>query len=184
MMQNPLDLSQADLSGLMEVGQTVADVGAIGGSNNPLGGVGELLNTAERLLNVWGQFNNKVGESGMMLAKLRGMIDPQDQGGFIPSGQIIDATVYRPVDSPPITIPSPDEPSPEPEPAPAPTVEPIKLYSTMLGYLSKLADKDSPFKDLTLKDALELARANKTLVLGAIEEELPKLLNSDDRATQ
>ena len=50
----------------------------------------------------------------------------------------------------------------------------------MLGYLSKLADKDSPFKDLTLKDALELARANKTLVLGAIEEELPKLLGSDD----
>ena len=183
MMQNPLDLSQADLSGLMEVGQTVADVGAIGGSNNPLGGVGEILNTAERLLNVWGQFNSKVGESGMVLARLRGMIDPEEQGGTVPGGQIIDAAVYRPVDSRPITIPSRDEPPQEPEPAPAPTVEPIKLYSTMLGYLSKLADPDSPFKDLTLKDALELARANKTLVLGAIEEELPKLLNSDDRVT-
>jgi hypothetical protein len=184
MMQNPLDLSQADLSGLMEVGQTVADVSAIGGSNNPLGGVGELLNTAERLLNVWGQFNSKVGESGMVLARLRGMIDPEDQGGTIPSGQIIDAAVYRPVDSRPVTIPSPDEPPKEPEPAPAPTVEPIKLYSTMLGYLSKLADKDSPFKDLTLKDALELARANKTLVLGAIEEELPKILGSHGRSDE
>ena len=183
MMQNPLDLSQADLSGLMDAGRTVADVSSIGGSNNPLGGVGDLLNTIERVINVWGQVNNKVNESGMTIAKLRGMIDPQDQGGFVPSGQIIDATVYRPVDSLPITLPSPDEP-PEPEPAPAPTVEPIKLYSTMLGYLSKLADPESPFKDLTLKDALELARANKTLVLGAIEEELPKLLGSDDRVKE
>ena len=183
MMQNPLDLSQADLSGLMDAGRPVADVSSIGGSNNPLGGVGDLLNTIERVINVWGQVNNKVNESGMTIAKLRGMIDPQDQGGFVPSGQIIDATVYRPVDSLPITLPSPDEP-PEPEPAPAPTVEPIKLYSTMLGYLSKLADPESPFKDLTLKDALELARANKTLVLGAIEEELPKLLGSDDRVKE
>ena len=182
MMQNPLDLTQGDLSGLMEVGQTVADVSAMGGSNNPLGGVGELLNTLERVINVWGQVNSRVNESGMTIAKLRGMIDPQDQGDFIPTGQIIDATVYRPVDPPPVTQPAPDEPPPGPEPAPAPTVEPIKLYSTMLGYLSKLADPDSPFKDLTLKDALELARANKTLVLGAIEEELPKLLGSDDRA--
>jgi hypothetical protein len=182
MMQNPLDLSQADLSGLMEVGHTVADASAIGGGNNPLSGVGELLNTIERVINVWGQVNNKVNESGMTIAKLRGMIDPQDQSGFVPSGQIIDATVYRPVDSPPITVPSPDEPTPDPEPAPAPTVEPIKLYSTMLSYLSKLADPDSPFRDLTLKDALELARANKTLVLGAIEEELPKILGLDGRS--
>ena len=119
-------------------------------------------------------------ESGATIAKLRGMVDPQDQGGFIPTGQIID--VYRPAGPPPVTTPSPG-PSPEPEPAPAPTVEPIKLYSTMLGYLSKLADPESPFKDLTLKETLELARANKTLVLGAIEEELPKLLGSDDRAS-
>ena len=181
MMQNPLDLSQADLSGLMEVGQTVADVGAIGGSNNPLGGIGEALNTVERIFNMWGEFNSKVGESGMVLAKLRGMIDPQDQGGFVPTGQIIDATVYRPVDSPPITLPSPDEPPQEPEAAPEPTVDPMQLYLRLLGRLEKLADKDSPFKDLTLEDALVLAKANKNLVLGAIAEELPKILAPDDR---
>ena len=83
-MQNPLDLSQADLSGLMEVGQTVADVGAIGGSNNPLGGVGELLNTIERVINVWGQVNNKVNESGMTIAKLRGISIRRTRAGLFP----------------------------------------------------------------------------------------------------
>ena len=181
MMQNPLDLSQADLSGLMEVGQTVADVSSIGGSNSPLGGVGELLNTVERILNVWGQVNHKVNESRMTIAKLRGMIDPQAQGGSIPSGQVVDATVYRPVDSPPITLPSPDEPPKEPEPAPAPTVEPMRLYATMLRYLK---DVSEAFPELTMAEALELARSQKTLIINAIEEELPKLLNSDDRATR
>ncbi len=180
-MQNPLDLTRGDLAGLMEAGRTMADMGAVGGSNNPLSGVGEALNTLERIINVWGQVNNKVAESGMTIARLRGMIDPQEQGGVIPSGQIIDATVYRPVDFAPIVTPSPDEPPPTPQPEAAPSVDPIKLYSTMLGYLSKLADPESPFKDLTLSDALELARANKTLVLGAIEEELPKLLETNGR---
>ena len=165
MMQNPLDLTQGDLAGLMDAGRTVADVGAIGGSNNPLGGVGEMLNTVERIINVWGQVNHKVAESGMTIAKLRGMIDPQDQGGFIPTGQIIDATAHQAV-----TTPRPDEPQPEP----APTVDPLQLYLRLLGRLETLAEPDSPFKDLTLKDALDLAKANKTLVLGAIEEELTR----------
>jgi hypothetical protein len=181
MMQNPLDLTQGDLQGLMEAGQTLANIPGVGGGSSPLGGVGELLNQGERLLNLWGQFNEHLTKSGDMIVKLRSAeglgIDPPAQGSFFPAGPVIEPGVYRP----PITTPTPEpEPEPLPEPAPTPTVEPIKLYSTMLGYLSKLADKDSPFKDLTLKDALELARANKTLVLGAIEEELPKLLGSDD----
>lgn len=184
MMQNPLDLTQGDLAGLMEAGRTVADVGAIGGSNNPLGGVGEMLNTVERILNVWGQVNHKVAESGMTIAKLRGMVDPQDQGGFIPSGQIIDATVYRPADSQPVTAPRPDEPPDDPQPEPAPTVDPLQLYLRLLGRLEALAEPDSPFKDLTLKDALDLAKANKTLVLGAIEEELPKILGTNGRSDE
>lgn len=185
MMQNPLDLGQADLSGLMEAGQAVADVASLGGSNNPLGGVGDLLNTLERIINVWGQVNNKVSESGMTIAKLRGMIDPQDQSSFIPSGQIIDASVYRPAERPPVTIPTPDDPpAPSPQPEPAPTVEPLQLYLTLLGRLETLANPDSPFRDLTLKDVLELAKANKTLVLGAIEEELPKILEPYGRSNE
>jgi len=176
MMQNPLDLTQGDLQGLMEAGQTLANVPGVGGGSSPLGGIGELLNTGERFLNLWGKLNKLRSAEGLG-------IDQPAQGGFFPSGQIIEGGVYQPPERP-VTTPSEPEPEPLPEPGPTPTVEPIKLYSTMLGYLSKLADKDSPFKDLTLKDALELARANKTLVLGAIEEELPKLLGSDDGPRQ
>jgi len=183
MMQNPLDLSQGDLQGLMDAGQTVANITGGGGGSSPLGGVGELLETIQKGLNMFEQFQGSVEKFGTTIAKLRSAeglgIDPPAQGGFFPSGQIIEGGVYRPPERT-VTTPSEPEPEPLPEPGPTPTVEPIKLYSTMLGYLSKLADKDSPFKDLTLKDALELARANKTLVLGAIEEELPKLLGSDD----
>jgi hypothetical protein len=183
MMQNPLDLTQGDLQGLMEAGQTLANIPGVGGGSSPLGGIGELLNTGERFLNLWGKLNEHFVTSTAMVVKLRSAeglgIDPPAQGSFFPSGQIIEGGVYQPPERT-VTTPSEPEPEPLPEPGPTPTVEPIKLYSTMLGYLSKLADKDSPFKDLTLKDALELARANKTLVLGAIEEELPKLLGSDD----
>ena len=188
MMQNPLDLTQGDLRGLMEAGQTLANIPGVGGGSSPLGGVGELLNTAERFLELYKGFTETTDKFGTTIKGLRSAeglgIDPPAQGGFFPSGQIIEGGVFRPPEQT-VNIPSPaPEPEPQPEPAPAPTVEPIKLYSTMLGYLSKLADKDSPFKDLTLKDALELARANKTLVLGAIEEELPKLLGSDDGSRQ
>lgn len=185
-MQNPLDLTRGDLAGLMEAGQTIADAANVTGNANPLGGIGEILNTVERGFGLWDQFNKRMAESGMILSRLRSAeqlgIDPPDQGGFFPPGPIIEGNVYRPPTDP-VTLPTPDEPEPPPGPQPKPTetIEPIKLYSTMLGYLSKLADPNSPFKDLTLGDALELARANKTLVLGAIEEELPKILGTNGR---
>ena len=167
MMQNPLDLTQGDLQGLMEAGQTLANIPGVGGGSSPLGGVGELINQGERLLNRWGQFNEHLTKSGDMIVKLRSAeglgIDPPAQGGFFPSGPVIDAGVYRP----PVTTPTP-------EPGPAPTVEPIKIYAKALGWLAELPG------DMTMKEALELARSNKGMILGAIEKELPNLIGSDD----
>jgi len=171
MMQNPLDLTQGDLQGLMEAGQTLANIPGVGGGSSPLGGVGELINQGERFLNLWGQFNEHLTKSGEMIFKLRSAeglgIDPPAQGSFFPAGPVIDAGVYRP----PVTTPTPE---PEPVPGPAPTVEPIKIYAKALGWLAELPG------DMTMKEALELARSNKGMILGAIEKELPNLIGTDD----
>jgi len=177
MMQNPLDLTQGDLQGLMEAGQTLANIPGVGGGSSPLGGVGELINQGERLLNLWGQFNQHLTKSGDMIMKLRSAeglgIDPPAQGSFFPSGQIIESGVYQPPERP-VTTPSEPEPEPLPEPGPAPTVEPIKIYAKALGWLAELPG------DMTMKEALELARSNKGMILGAIEKELPNLIGSED----
>jgi len=174
-MQNPLDLTQTDLRGLMEAGQTLANIPGVGGGSSPLGGIGELLDTAERFFNLFDRFNKGAAEFGGTIAKLRGAeglgIDPPVQGAFFPAGPVIDADVYRPPQA--VTTPTPD-PEPQRQPGPAPTVEPVKIYAKALGWLASLPG------DMTMKEALELARDNKGMILRAIEKELPSLIGSDD----
>jgi hypothetical protein len=177
MMQNPLDLTQTDLRGLMEAGQTLANIPGVGGGSSPLGGIGELLDTAERFFNLFDRFNKGAAEFGGTIAKLRGAeglgIDQPAQGSFFPAGPVIDAGVYRPPQA--VTTPGPDpEPEPQPQPGSAPTVEPVKIYAKALGWLASLPG------DMTMKEALELARDNKGMILRAIEQELPSLIGSDD----
>ena len=177
MMQNPLDLTQTDLRGLMEAGQTLANIPGVGGGSSPLGGVSELLDTAERFFNLFDRFNAGVNQFGTTITKLRGAeglgIDPPVQGAFFPAGPVIDADVYRP--PPTVTTPTPDpEPLPAPLPGPAPTVEPVRIYAKALGWLASLPG------EMTMKEALELARDNKGMILRAIEQELPSLIGSDD----
>jgi len=176
-MENPMDFTQGDLAGLMEAGQTLANISGSGGGSSPLGGVGELLDTVQRILNMAGQFNDSVDRFGSTIAKFKGMDMPgmnqQQQGEFFPAGQVIDGDLYRPPERP-ITTPSPEpDPLPEPEPGPAPTLEPQKVYSKALGWLAQLPE------EMTMKEALELARSNKGMILGAIEKELPDLLGTD-----
>jgi len=173
MMQNPLDLTQTDLRGLMEAGQTLANIPGVGGGSS--GGIGELLNTAERFLNLFERFNDGFQKAGITIKGLRSAeglgIDPPVQGSFFPAGPVIEAGVYRPPEA--VTTPTPD-PEPEPQPGPAPTVEPVKIYAKALGWLASLPG------DMTMKEALELARDNKGMILRAIEQELPSLIGSDD----
>ena len=94
MMQNPLDLTQTDLRGLMEAGQTLANIPGVGGGSSPLGGISEMLDTAERFFNLFDRFNKGAAEFGGTIAKLRGAeglgIDQPAQGSFFPAGQVID----------------------------------------------------------------------------------------------
>jgi len=179
MMQNPLDLSQGDLRGLMEGVQTVANIPGVGGGSSPLGGVSELLDTAERFFNLFDRFNAGVNQFGTTITKLRGAeglgIDQPAQGSFFPPGQVIGAGVYTPPQT--VTTPRPD-PEPEPEPAPPATMQPVKIYAKALGWLASLPG------EMTMKEALELARENKGLILGAIEKELPSLIGSNDGPQQ
>jgi len=175
MMQNPLDLTQTDLRGLMEAGQTLANIPGVGGGSS--GGIGELLNTAERFLNLFERFNDGFQKAGITIKGLRSAeglgIDPPVQGSFFPAGPVIEAGVYRPPQA--VTTPGPDpEPEPQPKPGPAPTVEPVKIYAKALGWLASLPG------EMTMAEALELARDNKGMILGAIEKELPSLIGSDD----
>jgi hypothetical protein len=176
MMQNPLDLTQGDLQGLMEAGQTLANIPGVGGGSSPLGGVGELLETIQKGLNMFEQFQGSVEKFGTTIAKLRSAeglgIDPPVQGGFFPAGQIIDGGVYTPPERV-VDMPSPDQ-EPVPGPGPAPTVEPVKIYAKALGWLASMPG------EMTMSEALELARDNKNMILGAIEKELPNLLGADD----
>ena len=80
--------------------------------------------------------------------------------------------VYRPPDQV-TTTPTNPEPAPAPEPEPVPAVQPVKVYAKALGWLAQLPPEK------TMKEALELARSNKGMILGAIEEELPDLLSAD-----
>jgi|TARA_R110000824_G_scaffold42056_4_gene124385 hypothetical protein len=177
-MQNPipLDLTQANLGGLMEAGQAIANIPGATGGSSPLGGIGDMLNTVERVLNLANQFNDSFDRFGMTIAKFKGMDMPglqQDQGGFFPQGQVIDGDIYRPPSTvtADITEPKPRPTEPDQEPT---TVEPIKVYSKALGWLAQLPE------DMTMKEALELARTNKGMILGAIEKELPDLLGNPD----
>jgi len=175
MMQNPLDLTQTDLRGLMEAGQTLANIPGVGGGSS--GGIGELLNTAERFLNLFERFNDGFQKAGITIKGLRSAeglgIDPPVQGSFFPAGPVIEGGVYRPPEA--VTTPTPDpEPEPQPQPGPAPTVEPVKIYAKALGWLASLP------AEMTMAEALELARDNKGMILGAIEKELPSLIGSDD----
>jgi hypothetical protein len=183
-MQNPLDLTQTDLRGLMEAGQTLANIPGVGGGSS--GGIGELLNTAERFLNLFERFNDGFQKAGTTIKGLRSAeglgIDPPVQGSFFPAGSVIDASagtvtvsagpdVYRP--PPVITTPTP-EPQPQPQPGPAPSVDPVKIYAKALGWIASLPG------EMTMAEALELARDNKGMILGAIEKELPSLIGADD----
>ena len=58
-----------------------------------------------------------------------------------------------------------------PPPAPAPPLSPLKIYSRVLGELAKLPP------ETTAGEALELARANKELVLSGIQAALPGLMD-------
>jgi hypothetical protein len=175
MMQTPLDLTQTDLRGLMEAGQTLANIPGVGGGSS--GGIGELLNTAERFLNLFERFNDGFQKAGITIKGLRSAeglgIDPPVQGSFFPAGPVIEGGVFRPPEQ--TVTPTPDpEPEPQPQPGPAPTVEPVKIYAKALGWIASLPG------EMTMAEALELARDNKGMILGAIEKELPSLIGSDD----
>ena len=90
-MQNPvpLDLTQANLSGLMEAGQAIANIPGAAGGSSPLGGLGETLDTVQRLLDMAGQFTDRVDHFANVINKYRNMDMPgmqQDQGGFFSAG--------------------------------------------------------------------------------------------------
>ena len=164
-MQNPLDFTQGDLAGLMEAGQTIANIPGVGGGSSPLG------DTVQKGLNMFEQFQQSVDKFGTTIARLRGAegLGQPAQGGF-PTGQIIEGGVYRPPEQ--VTT-TPSDPVPPPEPEPVPAIQPVKVYAKALGWLAQLPP------DMTMKEALELARSNKGMILGAIEKELPDLLSAD-----
>ena len=176
-MENPMDFTQGDLAGLMDAGQALVNMPGVSSGSSPMGGIGEMLDTVQRILNMAGQFNDSVDRFGSTIAKFKGMDMPgmnqPQETGFFPAGQVIDGDLYRPPDRP-ITMPSPEpEPVPGPEPTPVPVLEPQKIYSKALGWLAQLPE------NMTMKEALELARSNKGMILGAIEKELPDLLGTD-----
>jgi len=174
-MQNPLDFTQGDLAGLMEAGQTIANMPGVGGGSSPLGGVSELLDTVQKGLNMFEQFQQSVDKFGTTIARLRGAegLGQPAQSGFFPPGQVVEGNVvYRPPDQ---VTPTPSDPvpAPAPQPEPVPAIQPVKVYAKALGWLAQLPE------DMTMKEALQLARENKGMILGAIEKELPDLLNAD-----
>lgn len=88
-------------------------------------------------------------------------------GGF----DMIDETGPAPrvVNRPVTPAPAPPAP-PHPGPVGAGSIEPIKLYQLLLGTLAQLPP------GMTASQALDLAKANKTMVISTIEQQLGELV--------
>ena len=182
-MNNPMDLTQGDIKTLMEAGQTIAQVPGMAGGNSPLGGISDMMELFDKGISLFERFNQSVDTFGMTIARLRGYEGgnlPPVEGQFFPQGTVIDGDIYRPPErttNMPDPGPEPD-PHPQPEPEPVPAVDPMKIYSKALGWLAELPG------EMTMKEALGLAKAQKPLILGAIEKELPNLIGTSDGPSQ
>jgi len=175
-MQNiPEVITRADLANLTNAAQTV--------SNSPLlsGDPSNWFELVETALKFANSFNDQLERAVTTINAVQGMRNTGGDAGMIDNEQLTprldDFTQpYRP---PPreAVIQEPPEPRPEPTPQPAPKIPAQKLYREALGALADLEKMDP---NLTVSNALIMAREYKSLILPMIEQRLEQIMAEND----
>jgi len=175
-MQNlPEVITRADLANLAGAAQTVGNSPLIGGDpSNWFGMIETALRFADR-------FNAQLERAVTTINAVQGMRNTGGGEGMIDNEPLTprldDFTQpYRPP-PPQAVIQEPPEPRPEPEPQPTPKIPAQKLYREALGALADLEKMDP---NLTVSNALIMAREYKSLILPMIEQRLEQIMAEND----
>ena len=186
----PKVMTQADIAPAVAPGaaRVIETTGAADSpfSESPLGGVQQVMDWIEKIQPMAKDFFDRVEKFGDTINGLRAYESGQEGDGGFDDGEVFYANSLgeppsqnRSATSPPVPMPPAGESDSSGDGMArniAQTLEPQKVYAFMLGRLAELATE---YPDMTMKEALELARVNKMMVVAAIAQELPKLLGDE-----
>ena len=175
-MQNlPEVITRADLANLASSVQTVSNSPIIGSDPSQWF---EMIETALKFAD---RFNAQLERAVTTINAVQGMRNMGEDAEMVDNAPLTPrlddfAEPYRP---PPreAVIQEPPEPTPEPQPQPAPKIPAQKLYREALGALADL-EKIDP--NLTISNALIMAREYKSIILPMIEQRLDQIMSEND----
>jgi len=175
-MQNlPEVITRADLANIASTVQSVSNSPFIGSDPS------QWFDMVETALKFAERFNTQLERAVTTINAVQGMKNTGEDSGMINSEPLTprldDFTQpYRP---PPreAVIQEPPEPTPEPQPQPAPRLPAQKLYREALGALADLEKMDP---NLTVSNALIMAREYKSIILPMIEQRLEQIMAEND----
>jgi hypothetical protein len=175
-MQNlPEVITRADLANIASTVQSVSNSPLIG--SDPL----QWFDMVETALKFADRFNTQLERAVTTINAVQGMRNTGEDAGMIDNSPLTprldDFTEpYRPP-PPQAVIQEPPEPAPEPQPQPTPKIPAQKLYREALGALADLEKMDP---NLTVSNALIMAREYKSLILPMIEQRLEQIMAEND----
>ena len=146
-------LTRADIPGLVDAAKAVSSVGSgVSGSGGGFGDLEGVLRFLERAIPLFEQ-------AGATIMKMQNFEAAEPQQMMT-------------------TAPPPPAPPPQPpgQVVGAPKISPIKVYAAALGALVDLEKMDP---ELSVSNALKLAKDYKDMILPMIEEKIPDLLEDE-----
>ena len=171
----PEVITRADLANLARAGESICGSSLFNGDSS------NWFDLIETALKFADRFNSQLERAVTTINAVQGMKNTGEDAGMTDNGPLTprldDFTQpYRP---PPreAVIQDPPEPEPQPQPQPAPQIPAQKLYREALGALADLEKMDP---NLTVSNALIMAREYKTMILPMIEQRLEQIMAEND----
>ena len=144
-------LTKADIPGLVDAAKAVSSVGnGVSGTGGGFGDLEGVLRFLERAIPLFEQ----AGATIMKMQNFEAAEPPQIM----------------------TTAPAPPPPQPPGQVVVTPKISPIKVYAAALGALVDLEKMDP---ELSVSNALKLAKDYKEMILPMIEEKIPDLLEDE-----
>ena len=144
-------LTRADIPGLVDAAKAVSSVGnGVSGTGGGFGDLEGVLRFLERAIPLFEQ----AGATIMKMQNFEAAEPPQMM----------------------TTAPAPPPPQPPGQVVVTPKISPIKVYAAALGALVDLEKMDP---ELSVSNALKLAKDYKEMILPMIEEKIPDLLEDE-----
>ena len=144
-------LTKADIPGLVDAAKAVSSVGnGVSGTGGGFGDLEGVLRFLERAIPLFEQ----AGATIMKMQNFEAAEPPQMM----------------------TTAPAPPPPQPPGQVVVTPKISPIKVYAAALGALVDLEKMDP---ELSVSNALKLAKDYKEMILPMIEEKIPDLLEDE-----